>query len=113
MSYVTPHDLATAYGKKRDKAVGPAQVPTVYDEKSPGRPVTDPSKYGSDTSNFSRDPLGKHGLEPDSIEKPADIGLAERASLKKSLQKRLKKRKILKEDEENGLLSEKNIKPQE
>jgi hypothetical protein len=61
-SYGTPHDLASLYGNKRDKAVGPAQVPTGYDEKEPGRPVVDPQKYGSDKSNFSRDPLGKQGL---------------------------------------------------
>ncbi len=30
-SYGTPHDLASLYGNKRDKAVGPAQVPTGYD----------------------------------------------------------------------------------
>jgi hypothetical protein len=33
ISYGTPHDLASLYGNKRDKAVGPAQVPTGYDEK--------------------------------------------------------------------------------
>jgi hypothetical protein len=44
MSYGTPHDLASLYGNKRDKAVGPAQVPTGYDEKPQGRPVEKPSK---------------------------------------------------------------------
>ena len=113
VSYGTPHDLASLYGNKRDKAVGPAQVPTGYDEESPGRPVEDPTKYGSDKSNFSRDPIGKKGLESDTVEKPANIGISERATLKKSLQKIVKKKQIIKEDEENGLLSEKNIKPQE
>ena len=59
MSYGTPHDLASLYGNKRDKAVGPAQVPTGYDEKPQGRPVEKPQNYGSDQGNFSRDPLGK------------------------------------------------------
>ena len=116
MSYGTPHDLATAYGNKRDKAVGPAQVPTGYDEKEPGRPVTDPKNYGSDKGNLSRDPLGKKDLKSPEIEKPTGVNKVstfEIANIKKSLQKIQKKKKILVEEEENGLLSEKNIKPQE
>ena len=113
MSYGTPHDLASLYGNKRDKAVGPAQVPTGYDEKEPGRPVVDPTKYGSDKSNFSRDPLGKGGLSTSRPEKPSDgnkVSTFEAQNLKKSLQKRFSNKKILNEKEENGLLSEKNIK---
>ncbi len=113
MSYGTPHDLASLYGNKRDKAVGPAQVPTGYDEKEPGRPVIDPTKYGSDKSNFSRDPLGKGGLSTSKLEKPSDgnkVSTFEAQNLKKSLQKRFSNKKILNEKEENGLLSEKNIK---
>ncbi len=113
MSYGTPHDLASLYGNKRDKAVGPAQVPTGYDEKEPGRPVEKPQNYGSDQSNFSRDPLGKGGLTPDRVEKPSDgnrISTFEVKNLKKSLQKALNKKQILKEENESGLLSEKNIK---
>ena len=64
ISYGTPHDLASLYGNKRDKSVGPAQVPTGYDEKTQGRPTEKPQNYGSDQSNFSRDPLGKQGLTP-------------------------------------------------
>ena len=79
--------------------------------KVPGRPIEKPQDYGSDKGNFSRDPLGKKGLEPDTTERPSNIGLAERTSLKKSLQKLKKKKKILNEKEETGLLSEKNIKP--
>jgi hypothetical protein len=116
VSYGTPHDLASLYGNKRDKAVGPAQIPTGYDEKEPGRPVVDPKNYGSDKGNFSRDPLGKKGLSPEKSDKPMDtnkISTFEAASLKKSLQKLRNKKEILKEEDENGLLSEKNIKPQE
>ena len=114
-SYGTPHDLASLYGNKRDKAVGPAQVPTGYDEKEPGRPVINPSKYGSDKSNFSRDPLGKKGQELEKPEKPSDgnrVSTFEVANIKKSLQKLKKSKQILKEEDKNGLLSEKNIKPQ-
>jgi hypothetical protein len=116
MSYGTPHDLASLYGNKRDKAVGPAQVPTGYDEKEPGRPVEDPKNYGSDQGNFSRDPLGKGGLTPGKLEKSSDVSRIptfEAQSLKKSLQKIRNKKEVLKEENENGLLSEKNIKPQE
>ena len=116
MSYGTPHDLASLYGNKRDKAVGPAQVPTGYDEKPQGRPVEKPQNYGSDQGNFSRDPLGKTGLEPSKVDKLSDgnkISTLEAQSLKKSLQKIKNKKQVLKEENENGLLSEKNIKPQE
>ncbi len=116
MSYGTPHDLASLYGNKRDKAVGPAQIPTGYSEKEPGRPVEKPTTYGSDKSNFSRDPLGKGGLSAPSPEKqtePSRIPTLEAENLKKSLQKIKNKKQVLKEEDENGLLSEKNIKPQE
>ena len=116
MSYGTPHDLASLYGNKRDKAVGPAQVPTGYDEKGQGRPVEKPQNYGSDQSNFSRDPLGKKGLAPSKPERPSDgvrIPTFESQNLKKSLQKIRNKKQVLKEEDSNGLLSEKNIKPQE
>ena len=116
MSYGTPHDLASLYGNKRDKAVGPAQVPTGYDEKDPGRPVEKPQNYGSFNSNFGKDPLGKKdpNLSPP---KKKDYGTKiptfESENLKKSLQKIKNKKQVLKEENENGLLSEKNIKPQE
>ena len=116
VSYGTPHDLASLYGNKRDKAVGPAQIPTGYDEREPGRPVERPQNYGSDKGNFSRDPLGKGGLSTERPDKPTDtsrITTLEATNLKKSLQKIRNKKQVLKEEDENGLLSEKNIKPQE
>jgi hypothetical protein len=115
MSYGTPHDLASLYGNKRDKSVGPAQVPTGYDEKDPGRPVEKPQSYGSDKSNFSRDPLGTKAQSAVNPTKQSDgnrVSTFEVKNLKKSLQKALNKKQILKEEEENGMLSEKNIKPQ-
>ena len=115
-SYGTPHDLASLYGNKRDKSVGPAQVPTGYDEKDPGRPVEKPQSYGSDKGNFSRDPLGKQGLTPDKPEKPSEgnkTSTFEAKNIKKSLQKLYGKSQLLKEENESGMLSEKNIKPQE
>jgi hypothetical protein len=110
VSYGTPHDLASLYGNKRDKAVGPAQIPTGYDEKPQGRPVTDPKNYGSDQGNFSRDPLGKQGLSPSKPSDSSKIPTFEAQNLKKSLQKLKNKKTVLKEKKESGLLSEKNIK---
>ena len=115
ISYGTPHDLASLYGNKRDKSVGPAQVPTGYDEKEPGRPVEKPQNYGSDKGNFSRDPLGKGGQSSSKTEKPSDgnkVSTFEAKSLKKSLQKLRNKKQIIKETNESGMLSEENIKPQ-
>ena len=115
ISYGTPHDLASLYGNKRDKSVGPAQVPTGYDEKEPGRPVEKPQNYGSDKGNFSRDPLGKGGQSASKTEKPSDgnkVSTFEAKSLKKSLQKLRNKKQIIKETNENGMLSEENIKSQ-
>jgi len=94
--------------------VGPAQVPTGYDEKEPGRPVEDPKKYGSDKSNFSRDPLGKKDQSVSKLDKPSDgnkVSTFEVINIKKSLQKLKNHKQILKEDE-TGLLSEENIKSQ-
>ena len=113
MSYGTPHDLASLYGNKRDKAVGPAQIPSGYDEKEPGRPVEKPQNYGSDKGNFSRDPLGKKGLSAAKPERPSDgnkVSTFEAQNLKKSLQKIRNQKKMLNEIDEDGLLSEKNIK---
>mgnify|MGYP003968891529 FL=1 len=113
ISYGTPHDLASLYGNKRDKSVGPAQVPTGYDEKEPGRPVEKPTSYGSEESNLTRDPLGKKGLKPASPEnpiRPGRVPTLEADNLKKSLQKIKNKKQILKEDNNEGMLSEKNIK---
>jgi len=113
ISYGTPHDLASLYGNKRDKSVGPAQVPTGYDEKEPGRPIEKPTSYGSEESNLTRDPLGKKGLKPASPEnpiRPGRVPTLEANNLKKSLQKIKNKKQMLKEDNNEGMLSEKNIK---
>jgi hypothetical protein len=95
--------------------MNPAQIPIGYDEKDPGRPVERPQKYQTDKSHFSRDPLGKAGLSTAKPEKPSDgnkVSTFEAQSLKKSLQKIRNKKQVLKEENENGLLSEKNIKSQ-
>ena len=113
VSYGTPHDLAALYGNKRDKAVGPNQIPTGYDEDPVGPPKQTISNYGTEDSNFSRDPIGQQGTK-------ADLAAENKASnksifdgLKSSLQKIKKQKQILKEEEENNMLSEKNLKSEE
>ena len=57
--------------------------------------------------------LGKKGQSPSKPEKPSDgnkVSTFEATQIKKSLQKLRNKKQILKEEDENGLLSEKNIK---
>ena len=60
--------------------------------------------------------MGKKGLEAPETEKQSDgnrVSTFEISNIKKSLQKLKNKKQVLKEENENGLLSEKNIKPQE
>ena len=60
--------------------------------------------------------MGRGELSPDKLEKPSDgnkVSTFEIANLKKSLQNVVNKKQVLKEEDENGMLSEKNIKPQE
>ena len=112
-SYGTPHDLASLYGNKRDKGVGPNQVPTGYDENPVGPPKQSVSNYGTEASNFSRDPLGKQGTKADIAAESYNPSKSVYHGLKSSLQKIKKEKQILKEGDDNGLLSEKNIKSEE
>jgi len=110
-SYGTPHDLASLYGNKRDKAVGPNQVPTGYDENPVGPPKQKVSNFGTEDSNFSRDPLGQQGTKADIAAEGRTSSKSVYHGLKSSLQKIKQEKQVLKEGDENGLLSEKNIKP--
>jgi hypothetical protein len=110
VSYGTPHDLASLYGTKRDKSVGPNQVPTGYDENPVGPPKQTISKYGTEDSNFSRDPIGQQGTKADIAAENKSHNKSVFNGLKSSLQKIKKQKQILKEEGENNMLSEKNIK---
>ena len=117
ISYGTPHDLADLYSTKRDKHV--KDVPTGYDEEEPGRPKEKENNFGTDKSNLGRDPLGQKGLSPDKVDNYQDgndvrpLALESNRGMlnrnKKSLENLRNKKKILKEEEEKGMLSEKNI----
>jgi hypothetical protein len=113
VSYGTPHDLAALYGNKRDKAVGPNQIPTGYDEDPVGPPKQTISNYGTEDSNFSRDPIGQQGTKADLAAENKVSNKSIFDDLKSSLQKIKKQKQILKEEEENNMLSEKNLKSEE
>ena len=71
------------------------------------------SNYGTEDSNFSRDPIGQQGTKADIAAEGRTSSKSVYHGLKSSLQKIKKQKQVLKEEEENGLLSEKNIKSKE
>ena len=75
MTYGTPHDLASMYGRRSvatPKGGEPASLPKGYSETEPewgqpgpegGRPVEKASVYGTNDGLGGRDPLGQHGMK--------------------------------------------------
>ena len=111
-SYGTPHDLAGMYATKRDKGI--KDIPDGYDENEPGRPKNKLSNFGTDQSNFSRDPLGKGGMTADDSETRTNnvsaLALEENSRILKKLSlNRLRGKQLLSEDSESSMLDEKNI----
>lgn len=111
-SYGTPHDLAGMYATKRDKHI--KDIPDGYDENEPGRPKTKLSDFGTDQSNFSRDPLGKSGMtaddSPDRTNNVSALSLEENSRILKKLSlNRLKGKQLLSEEDKSSMLDEKNI----
>jgi hypothetical protein len=111
-SYGTPHDLANLYSTKRDKGI--KDVPDGYDENEPGRPKTKLSDFGTDKSNFSRDPLGKGGMtaddSPNRTNNVSPLALEENSRLLKKLSlNRLKGKQLLNEEGKSSMLDEENI----
>ena len=111
-SYGTPHDLANLYATKRDK--GLKDVPDGYDENEPGRPKSKLSDFGTDKSNFSRDPLGKGGLtaddSPNRSNDVSSFALEENSRILKKLSlNRLKGKQLLSEEDKSSMLDEENI----
>ena len=76
MSYGTPHDLASMYGRRATstpKGGGPGEVPAGYEDPTStpgygepgpegGRPKEKASIYGTQDGLGGRDPLGIHGM---------------------------------------------------
>jgi len=111
-SYGTPHDLANLYSTKRDKGI--KDIPDGYDENEPGRPKTKLSDFGTDKSNFSRDPLGKGGMtaddSPNRTNNVSPLALEENSRLLKKLSlNRLKGKQLLNEEGKSSMLDEENI----
>ena len=75
ISYGTPHDLASMYGRRATstpKGGGAGEVPMGYSETEPkhgepgpegGRPTEKFSVYGTNDGLGGRDPLGQHGMK--------------------------------------------------
>ena len=65
MSYGTPHDLASLYGKGRMES-DPDNVPDGYNEKKPlGRPKERASNIGKQDNAFGKDRIGRVGMRKD------------------------------------------------
>lgn len=74
VTYGTPHDLASMYGRRATstpKGGSPGDVPQGYSESEPkwnesgpegGRPRDKASIYGTNDALGGRDPLGQHGM---------------------------------------------------
>jgi hypothetical protein len=58
ISFGTPHDLASLYGKGRY-----GEVPIGYDEKEAGRPKEKVSDYGTQDHALGKDPIGSAGMK--------------------------------------------------
>ena len=70
ISFGTPHDLASLYGKGR---YGQGEVPVGYDEKELGRPQEKVSNYGTQDHALGKDPIGSKDMtEP--LKSPAGTG---------------------------------------
>ena len=75
MTYGTPHDLASMYGRRSvatPKGGEPSSLPKGYSETEPewgqpgpegGRPTEKASVYGTNDALGGRDPLGQHGMK--------------------------------------------------
>jgi hypothetical protein len=117
ISYGTPHDLASIY--KNNAAGKPAtDLPTGYDEEEKvGRPKKYLSTYGTDKSNFGRDPLGKVDTHDTGDKEKASFNnrvkpLALESKMYQEIM-RLKQPKVCvlfeKEEEPLSILDERNI----
>jgi hypothetical protein len=113
ISFGTPHDLASLYGKGR-YGVGD-EVPIGYNEKEAGRPQDKVSDYGTQNHALGKDPIGSKGMnEP----LKAAAGTGATWTLESARVEYLKNKKMLEEIKfikvnalaEPSILDESNIK---
>jgi len=120
-SYGTPHDLASLYGKGRTGMDTDGPIPPGYDEKRPvGRPKERASIIGTQQDPLGKDRLGRKAnstlytanipSEDGTPKGGSPVALAELKKNKSLLESINVERKKLIYDEENNMLSEKNIK---
>jgi len=123
MTYGTPHDLASMYGRRSTstpKGGSANEVPKGYDETPDwgqpgpegGRPTEKASVYGTNDALGGRDPLGQHGMKGGF---PSDADNVNETKAKSILHRQLSdlKQIVFKKDSDkdtSGLLSEENIK---
>jgi len=124
MTYGTPHDLASMYGRRATstpKGAGDGEVPTGYEdtpswgEPGPegGRPREKASVYGTNDNPLGgRDPLGQHGMKG-GYPSDNDNVMENTSTQKVYLQNKEDLKNIVFEktkEEESNLLKEDNIK---
>lgn len=123
MTYGTPHDLASMYGRRSTstpKGGSANEVPKGYDETPDwgqpgpegGRPTEKASVYGTNDALGGRDPLGQHGMKGGF---PSDADNVNETKAKSILHRQLSdlKQIVFKKDSDkdtSSLLSEENIK---
>ena len=115
VSYGTPHDLATLYGRRE----GLAKIPTGYSEEPnpEGRPRTSMSMYNTQDDPLGRDRLGsfdmKGGYEQDN-DKLKEVSLSTKSVFFQNKDIFTDTKKLIFEkkssEKESGLLDESNIK---
>lgn len=111
VSYGTPHDLASLYGKGRTGMNTNGEVPTDYNEKEPiGRPKTKASMINTQQDPLGRDRLGK--AENSAVNIINTNKAIQEYHKHKDLLKSLKnnKKELIFEQENSTLLDETNIK---
>jgi hypothetical protein len=116
VSYGTPHDLASMYGRRKGET---SKTPVGYNEEPiQGRPKIRASVKGTQEDPLGgRDPLGKHGMKggyPSDNENVSESGTLAKSiyhNFKKSLSQQPIKKLIFEKKQENdtNLLDERNL----
>jgi hypothetical protein len=123
VTYGTPHDLASMYGRRSvatPKGGGAGDVPKGYEEipewgepgPEGGRPTEKASVYGTTAAMGGRDPLGQHGMHGGFPSDAENINEAKAQIILKQNEDSLKRIvfKAKNDKEESTLLNEDNIK---
>lgn len=113
ISYGTPHDLATLYGKGRYP--GNSDVPSGYDEtQDVGRPKEKVTVYGTQEDNLGKDRIGKQGMNEPEPKPKTSIAMSEvtKADYLKNMKmlSSMKNKKKLIFEAKPSILDESNIK---